>query len=191
MLLMIANAMGVLTVIFNNFTGIEKTNIHTWLYKNYPKETQPLSSFPCWVLLCVLTVRVPCCDVRCDFRIQAMLLSYLRHLRLSTYSDVQHILCCIFALLVFVLCTLCFKFLWIVHLWLPLQYSRTFMKHRNKTSLNVPVILVTLSFLDVTKLWLETTSYDIRTKNTLKTLQYDIFAGRIMIRLATTIPWAI
>jgi hypothetical protein len=65
------------------------------------------------------------------------------------------------------------------------------MKHRKKTSLKVPVILGTLSFPDVTKLLLEATSYDIRTKNTLQTLQYDIFAGRIMIRLATTIPWTI
>ena len=32
-----------------------------------------------------------------------------------TYSGVQHILWCVFALFVFVLCTLCFQFLWIVN----------------------------------------------------------------------------
>jgi hypothetical protein len=35
------------------------------------------------------------------------LVSYLRYLRLFGYSGVQHILCCVFALFVFVLCTLC------------------------------------------------------------------------------------
>ena len=32
-----------------------------------------------------------------------------------TNSDVQHILCCVFVLFFFVLCTLCCQFLWIVH----------------------------------------------------------------------------
>ena len=41
---------------------------------------------------------------------------YLRDLCLPTYSGVKHILCCVFVLLVFVLCTLCCQFLWIVHL---------------------------------------------------------------------------
>jgi len=34
-------------------------------------------------------------------------MSYLRYLCLFAYSDVQHILCCVFALFFFVLCTLC------------------------------------------------------------------------------------
>jgi hypothetical protein len=41
-------------------------------------------------------------------------MSYLRYLCLFTYSDVQHTLCCVFVLFVFVLCTLCCQFLWIV-----------------------------------------------------------------------------
>jgi hypothetical protein len=42
------------------------------------------------------------------------LMSYLRYLSLFTYNDVQHILCCGFVLFLFVLCTLCYKILWIV-----------------------------------------------------------------------------
>jgi hypothetical protein len=38
-------------------------------------------------------------------------------------SGVQHILCCVFALFVFVLCTLCCQFLGIVHFLLPFPYS--------------------------------------------------------------------
>ena len=43
------------------------------------------------------------------------------------YSGVQHILCCVFVLFVFVLCALCCQFLYIVHLWFPLRYSLTFI----------------------------------------------------------------
>jgi hypothetical protein len=35
--------------------------------------------------------------------------------------------CVVFLLFFFVLCTLCCQFLWIVHFWLPLQYSLTFI----------------------------------------------------------------
>jgi len=44
------------------------------------------------------------------------------------YSGVQHILCCVFALFVFVLCALCYQFLWIVNFLLSLRYSLTFIK---------------------------------------------------------------
>jgi hypothetical protein len=43
------------------------------------------------------------------------LVSYLLHFCLFGYSGVQHILCCVFDLFVFVLCTLYCQFLWIVH----------------------------------------------------------------------------
>jgi hypothetical protein len=36
-------------------------------------------------------------------------------------------LCCVFVLLVFVLFTLCCQVLWVVHFWLPLRYSLTFI----------------------------------------------------------------
>jgi hypothetical protein len=42
-------------------------------------------------------------------------------------SRVVSILCCVFALFFFVLCTLCCLFLWIVYSKLPLRYSLTFM----------------------------------------------------------------
>ena len=40
--------------------------------------------------------------------------SYLRYFCLFAHSGVQHILCCVFVLFFFVLCTLCYQFLWIV-----------------------------------------------------------------------------
>jgi len=53
----------------------------------------------------------------------------LRYLCLFAYSGVLHILCCVFVLFVLVLCTPCCQFLWIVHFWLPLRYSLTFILH--------------------------------------------------------------
>ena len=44
------------------------------------------------------------------------LMSYLRYVCLFTHSGVKHILFCIFVLFFFVLCTVCCKILWIVHL---------------------------------------------------------------------------
>jgi hypothetical protein len=55
------------------------------------------------------------------------LMSYLRYLCLFAHSGVQCILCCVFVLFVFVLCTLCRQFLGIVYFWLPLRYSLTFV----------------------------------------------------------------
>ena len=55
------------------------------------------------------------------------LMSCFRYLCLFTYSGVQHILCSVFVLFVVVLCTLCCQFLWIVHCWLPIRYSLTFI----------------------------------------------------------------
>jgi hypothetical protein len=37
--------------------------------------------------------------------------------------------CCVFVLLVFLLCTLCRQFHWIVHFWMPLRYSLTFINY--------------------------------------------------------------
>ena len=41
-------------------------------------------------------------------------MSYLRYLCFFAYSGVQHIVCCVFVLFVFVLCTLYCQFLWII-----------------------------------------------------------------------------
>jgi len=50
------------------------------------------------------------------------LMSYLRYLWLPVNSGVQCMLCCVFALFFFVLCTLCCQLFWIIHFWLPLRY---------------------------------------------------------------------
>jgi hypothetical protein len=67
---------------------------------------------------------------RCSVRLSLQLfveelMSYLLNLCLFAHSGVQHILCCVFALFVFVLCTLCYKFHWNVHFCLTLRYSLT------------------------------------------------------------------
>jgi hypothetical protein len=87
-------------------------------------------------LCCVFTFWVRCCSV-CPLRFLhendvrfvfvSSILSYLRYLCLFAYSGVPHILCCVFVLFVFVLCILCYRFLWIVHFWLPLPYSLKFL----------------------------------------------------------------
>ena len=43
------------------------------------------------------------------------------------HSGIKHILCCAFVVFFFVLCTLCCQFHWIVHCWLSLPYSLTFI----------------------------------------------------------------
>jgi hypothetical protein len=73
---------------------------------------------------------------RCSIRLNLELfveglMSYLRYLCLFPYSGVQHILCCVFALSFFVLCTIWCQFLWIVNCWLPLRYYLTFIYCRS------------------------------------------------------------
>ena len=97
-----------------------------------------LFSFVCGVLLYVFTFWVPSCDVHYDCCIKTKFGPSLppvvcrrAHILFTlfvfvAYSGVQHIFSCVFALLVFVLCTLCCHFLWIVHSWLPLRNSLTF-----------------------------------------------------------------
>ena len=75
----------------------------------------------------IICLHVSRCDTHYDFRIQTIfvssvplvvcrgLMSYLRYLCLLLYSGVQHILCCVFVLFVFVLCTLCCQFRLIYH----------------------------------------------------------------------------
>ena len=52
---------------------------------------------------------------------------YLRYLCLFAHSGVQQILCCVRALFSFVLCTRFCQFRRIVHFWLTLRYSLTFI----------------------------------------------------------------
>jgi hypothetical protein len=51
-------------------------------------------------------------------------MSYLRYLCLFAYCGVQHILCYVFVLLFFVLCDMCYQFLWIVHFDCPFGPTR-------------------------------------------------------------------
>jgi len=70
--------------------------------------------------------------IKCSVRLYLQLfvgehMSYWAYLCLFAYSGVQHILCWVFVCFVFVLCTLCCQFLWIVHFGLPHWYSITFI----------------------------------------------------------------
>ena len=118
------------------------------------------------VILSVFTFWVPCwgCPLRfphkkrcsvplCLQLFAGELVSYLQYISLLALSGVQHILCCVFALFVFVLCALCCGFLWIVHLLLPLRYSLTFILmqclqewYRKQKSENVNLGLLKTSF---------------------------------------------
>ena len=102
-----------------------------------------LYSFLCCSIMCHYVL---CCDVRYDLHINTMFGFLLppvvcrrahalfTFLCLLAYSGVQHILCCVFVLFFFVLCTICCQFLWIVHFWLPFRYSHL---KRLFTTLNV------------------------------------------------------
>ena len=50
-----------------------------------------------------------------------------RSIEKGYYNTGRFIFCCVFALFVFVLCTLCCQVFWIVNWWLPLRYSLTFI----------------------------------------------------------------
>ena len=67
------------------------------------------------------------CSVRLYLHVLLFSNVYLRYLCLFAYCDVQQILCCVLLCFDFVLCTLCWQFLWIVNFWLPLWYSLTFI----------------------------------------------------------------
>ena len=101
----------------------------------------------------------PCYDVRYDFRIKRCLvclnfqlfvgglMSYLCYLCLFVYSGVQHILCCVYALFVFVLCTKCCQFLWIVHSWFSISFLNVhFIKYFHFTIAIQPFQLSNMSF---------------------------------------------
>ena len=45
------------------------------------------------------------------------------HIFVLAYRCVQHLLCCVFVLFLYVVCAICCQFLWIVHFWLSLPYS--------------------------------------------------------------------
>ena len=51
---------------------------------------------------------------------------------LFAHSGAQRILCCVCVVHVFILCTLCCQFLWMVNFELPLRYSLTFIHTYNE-----------------------------------------------------------
>jgi hypothetical protein len=88
---------------------------------------------------------------RCSVRLYIQLfvggfMFYLRYLYLFVHSGVQHILCCVFVLFVFVLSILCCQFLWIVHLLLTLLFSLTFVYEISKVRKLKRVIFFNLYF---------------------------------------------
>ena len=76
------------------------------------------------------------CSVRLYFHFfVGWFMSYLRDLCLFVYSGVQHILTCAFVLLVFVVCTICCQFLWIVLFFWPFGILyRLFTKNQSETT---------------------------------------------------------
>ena len=52
---------------------------------------------------------------------------FVRYLYLFVYIGVQHMLCCVFILFFFILCTLCCQFFLDCPFWLPLWCSLTFI----------------------------------------------------------------
>ena len=141
------------TVMSTYFIRVIKASYH-WLF--YIRVTRWVGSVllifvvVCVVLLCVLTFWDPfwdpCSDARYDFRIKMVfgpslppvvcrgLWSYLHYLCLLVHSGVQHILCCVFVLVVIDLCTLYCQFLGIVKLfsnvYFPSNYQFCFHNHR-------------------------------------------------------------
>ena len=109
----------------------------TWVHPRFDDGVRVAQIFSvlCCPIMCIYILS-SVCDVRDDFRIQTMfgsslppvvgeLMSYLLYLCLLAHRGVQYILCCVFVLFVFVLCTLCYKFHWNVHFCLTLRYSLT------------------------------------------------------------------
>jgi hypothetical protein len=75
-------------------------------------------------------------------------MSYLCYLCLFAHSDVQHILCCVFALFFFVLCTLCCQFLCFSSSCVPYVASfSVFLR------LVYPMVPVSLFFFVLCTLW--------------------------------------
>ena len=121
-------------------------HFYWWRKLEYPEKSTDLPQvtnkflvfFFCCPIICLYVLSSVLWS-RYDFRVKTMfgsslppivlrgLMSYLRYLRLCACGGVQHILCCVFVLFVFVLCTLCCKFLCIVHFWIPNRYSLKLM----------------------------------------------------------------
>ena len=94
-----------------------QAQLHTALMKEW--YTNPQNLLRNWLVRYIEDIKN---DVGFAFNhpIPHGLMSYLRYWCLFAHSRVQHLLCCVFGLFVFVLCTLWYQFLWTVDFWLPL-----------------------------------------------------------------------
>ena len=104
------------------FGGVRVAHLFSFFY------VVLLCGFTFWVVLSIAILA----QKRCSVRLYLQLcvgghISYLCYLCLLTCSGVQNIYCRIFLLFFFVLCILCCQFLWMIHFWLPLRYSLTFI----------------------------------------------------------------
>ena len=84
-----------------------------------------------------------CAKTNVRFIFASSCLFFLRYLSLFAQSGVQHILCCVFVLFLFILCDLCCQFLWIVHFFLlPLRYSLTVIYSIVESRVSIYLILL-------------------------------------------------
>ena len=124
-------------IVWQSFLLVEETGVSGENHRLPQVTDKFLCFFPCPIIC--LHVLSSMLWNRYDFHVKTMfcsslpdidlrgLMSYLRYLCLCAHSGVQHILCCAFVLYVFVLCTLCCKFICIVHFWFPNRYSLKLM----------------------------------------------------------------
>jgi hypothetical protein len=102
---------------------------------------RPCCSYLCYPIMCIYVTisALKRCSVRLYLQLFVeVLMSYFRYFCLCAHGGVQHILCCVFVLFVFVLFTLCCQFLWIVHFLLPLRRSLMHIEMRKNKLFNVP-----------------------------------------------------
>jgi len=101
-----------------------------WVHPGWVCVAALLSFICCPIMWFYVLSSVLWCPLRCSVRLYLQLfvegcMSYLHYLCLFAHSGVQYILCCVFVLFFFVLCTLCCQYICIVVFWLPLRYSLT------------------------------------------------------------------
>ena len=103
---------------------IEEEQTQQWPKEKVQKDKQRSTKDTSWIAIKALRCEAVTISVlkRRSVRLNLQLfigglVSCLRYLCLYAYSGVQHILCCVFPMFFFVLCTLCCQFLWIVHFW--------------------------------------------------------------------------
>ena len=90
------------------------------------------------------------------------------------------LLCCVFALIVFNLCTLCCYSLWIVHLWFAIRYSLTFIWNEygsywticNHSCNNTLILILTITLITVVFIL---TSWNSCLKSSIQ--QYELLFG--------------